>query len=103
VAKYLLIESRDPFENAVVPAVRPREESREGRQRGHVVPCRTASFRRARRKFAATAAAKGGVEIRGRIPLRERGIAGKLAEGVRSSPLDTVVDRLLAGCKALWH
>ena len=35
--------------------------------------------------------------------LRERGIAGGLTEGVASAPLDTVVDQLADGAKALWH
>ena len=35
--------------------------------------------------------------------LRERGIEGKLTEGVTPAPLDTVVDQLAAGRKTLWH
>ena len=107
MAKYLLIESRDPFENAVVPrqydlAVRLVKEGNDVTlylvQNG-VLPARPGAH-----SPLLTAAAKGGVEILAdEFSLRERGIAGKLAEGVRASPLETVIDRLGAGCKALWH
>jgi hypothetical protein len=36
--------------------------------------------------------------------LQERGIsANRLLPGVKAAPLETVVDRLAGGCKALWH
>lgn len=36
--------------------------------------------------------------------LRERGIGGdQLNTGIAPAPLESVVDRLAAGCKTLWH
>ena len=36
--------------------------------------------------------------------LAERGIAAQqLAGGVRSTPLSIVIDRMVEGCKVLWH
>ena len=36
--------------------------------------------------------------------LRERGIpTGRLQAGIKSSPLDVVVDGLAEGCKVIWH
>ena len=36
--------------------------------------------------------------------LRERGIpAGRLQAGIKSSPLDVVIDGLAEGCKVIWH
>lgn len=54
---------------------------------------------------ALQAAAAAGVQIRAdEFSLRERGIrADRLAEHVQPQSLDTVVDALAAGCKALWH
>jgi len=107
VAKYFLIESRDPFENAVVPRQYALAVSlvKEGNEvtlflvQNGVLPARPGAH-----SALLTAAAKEGVEILAdEFSLRERGIAGKLVEGVRSSPLETVVDRLAAGCKAMWH
>ena len=107
MAKYFLIESRDPFESAVVPRQYALAASlaKEGNEvtlflvQNGVLPARPGAH-----SALLTAAAKAGVEVLAdEFSLRERGIAGKLAEGVRSSPLETVVDRLAAGCKAMWH
>ena len=36
--------------------------------------------------------------------LRERGIsAGRLQAGIKSSPLDVVIDGMAEGCKVIWH
>ena len=51
------------------------------------------------------AAVSAGVTVlAGDFALRERGIApGRVREGVSPSPLDTVVDHLAAGDKAIWN
>lgn len=105
--KYLLIESRDPFEvrdvlylyelaatlakdgevtlllvqNGVLPA-RPSHESRR-----------------------LTELANAGVLVLAEeFSLRERGIrADALAPGVEPAPLDVVVEQLAEGRKVLWH
>ena len=51
-----------------------------------------------------TATAQAGVTVLAdEFSLKERGIGGGLTEGVASAPLDTVVDQLADGAKALWH
>jgi hypothetical protein len=49
--------------------------------------------------------AKEGVEVLADdFSLRERGIvAGRLASGVKSAPIDVVVDQLADGRKTIWH
>ncbi len=108
MAKYLLIESRDPFENNIVArqydlAVNLVKEGNDVTlflvQNG-VLPARPGD-----RSALLTNAAKAGVEVLADdFSLRERGIsAGKLAEGVRSAPLSVVIDQLAEGRKAIWH
>ena len=108
MAKYLLIESRDPFENTIVArqydlAVNLVKEGNEVTlflvQNG-VLPARPGKY-----SPLLTNTAHAGVEVLAdEFSLRERGIAaGKLAEGVRSAPLSIVIDQLAEGRKALWH
>ena len=108
MAKYLLIESRDPFENRIVErqydlAVNLVKEGNEVTlflvQNG-VFPARPGD-----RSALLTNAAKAGVEVLAdEFSLRERGIAAsKLAEGVRAAPLSIVIDQLAEGRKTLWH
>jgi predicted peroxiredoxin len=108
MAKYLLIESRDPFENNIVPrqydlAVNLVKEGNDVTlflvQNG-VLPAR-----RSDRSALLTNAARGGVEVLAEeFSLRERGIAvDKLAEGVHAAPLSVVIDQLAEGRKAIWH
>ena len=51
------------------------------------------------------AAAKAGVEVLADdFSLRERGINGdRLVPGIKAAPLETVIDQLAEGRKALWH
>lgn len=108
MAKYLLIESRDPFECAVVPRQYELAANlvKEGNQvtlflvQNGVLPAR-----RGTHSDLLSKASKAGVEVLAdEFSLRERGIqAEKLAEGVRAAPLDTVVDQLAEGRKAIWH
>ena len=108
MAKYLLIESRDPFENNIVArqydlAVNLVKEGNDVTlflvQNG-VLPARPSD-----RSPLLTSAANAGVEVLADdFSLRERGIAATtLAEGVRSAPLSVVIDQLAEGRKAIWH
>jgi predicted peroxiredoxin len=108
MAKYLLIESRDPFDSNVVArqydlAVNLVKEGNEVTlflvQNG-VLPARPGNC-----SALLTSTAKAGVEILADdFSLRERGIpASRLAEGVKAAPLATVIDRLADGRKAIWH
>ena len=49
--------------------------------------------------------AQAGVDVLAdEFSLRERGIAtNSLTSGVRPAPLDTVIDQLADGRKAMWH
>lgn len=48
--------------------------------------------------------ATGATVLADEFSLRERGIAAdRLASGVRVSPLDVVVDRLIDGWQVIWH
>ena len=108
MAKYLLIESRDPFDNNVVArqydlAVTLVKEGNEVTlflvQNG-VLPARRGSL-----SGLLTNTARAGVEVLADdFSLRERGIAAnRLAEGVKAVPLSVVVDQLADGRKAIWH
>ena len=106
--KYLLIESRDPFDNNGVAeqyelAANLAKEGNEVTlflvQNG-VLPARPGNL-----SSLLTKTAKAGVEILADdFSLRERGIvAVRLAEGVKAAPLSLVIDQLAEGRKAIWH
>ena len=107
MAKYLLIESRDPFEWSDVERSRSLAAglAREGNEvtlflvQNGVLPAR-----RCGRSAALAELSRGGVTVLAdEFSLRERGIdASALADGVKASPLDVVVDQLAEGSKALW-
>ena len=108
MAKYLLIESRDPFENNGVARQYDLAASlaRESNtvtlflvQNG-VLPARRGKY-----SELLSVTAKAGVEVLADdFSLRERGIAAsRLADGVRPSPLSIVIDQLAEGRKAIWH
>lgn len=106
--KYLLIESRDPFDNHAVE--RQYELAVNLVKEGHrvtlflvqngVLPARRGSL-----SGLLTRTAGAGVEVLADdFSLRERGIAkDRLAEGVKAAPLSVVIDQLAEGRKALWH
>jgi len=108
MSKYLLIESRDPFETNDVAYYYELAQSlvREGNEvtlflvQNGVLPAR-----RCAKSDPIAACAKAGVKVLADdFSLRERGIdAGRLVAGVQSAKLDAVVDQLEAGAKALWH
>ncbi len=108
MAKYLLIESRDPFDSSEVPGYYELAAAlaKQGNtvtlmlvQNG-VLPARKSAL-----SEPLSAAAKAGVEVLADdFSLRERGIRkDQLAAGVKPAPMDIVVDQLAEGRKALWH
>lgn len=108
MADYLLIESRDPFENNDVLYFYELAEIL-ARERNNVtlflVQNGVLPARRSSRSELLSRLGKSGVEIvADNFSLRERGIAAdRLIAEVRPAPLDIVIDRLAEGRKALWH
>lgn len=108
MAKYLLLESRDPFENNIVARQYDLAVNlvKEGNQvtlflvQNGVLPARPGSC-----SSLLTDTARAGVEVLADdFSLRERGIgATQLAEGVKAAPLSVVIDQLAEGRKAIWH
>ena len=108
MAKYLLIESRDPFETKDVSyyydlargLVREKHTVTLFLVQNGVLPARQGS-----KAVDLTALAQSGVRVLAdRFSLKERGIpAGRLVPGVEAAPLDVVVDQLEEGVKAMWH
>ena len=108
MTKYLLIESRDPFDSNDVANYYDLATNlvKEGNEvtlflvQNGVFPARPGA-----RSDGLTQTAQAGVQVLAdEFSLRERGIAaGRLADGVSAAPLDTVIDQLAEGRKALWH
>jgi predicted peroxiredoxin len=108
MAKYLLIESRDPFE--VNGVTRQYDLAASLVEVGNAVTLFLVQngvlpARRGKYSELLTLTAKAGVEILADdFSLRERGIpSSRLAEGVKSAPLSIVIDQLADGRKAIWH
>jgi predicted peroxiredoxin len=105
---YLLIESRDPFENNIVAHQYDLAVNllKEGNQvtvflvQNGVFPARPGN-----RSSLLTNTARAGVEVLADdFSLRERGIApSRLADGIKAAPLSIVIDYLADGRKAIWH
>ncbi len=108
MSKYLLIESRDPFEANDVSNIYDLAEglAREGNEvtlflvQNGVLPARPGT-----RSSALASVASTDVEVLADdFSLRERGIAADgLVAGVTASPIDIVIDQLAEGRKALWN
>ena len=107
MARYVFIESRDPFESRDTQFV--EETAIAVKERGHEVTVflvqngvlgARASVRRLGRLAEA-----GVTLLADDLSLRERGItAEELAYGVRESAIDALVDALVQeNTKALWH
>jgi hypothetical protein len=106
MAKYLLIESRDPFESndvgyyyelAMGLAEGGNEVTLFLAQNG-VLPARPSKH-----SAALGALARSRVTVLADdFSLQERGIT-ELAEGVAAGSIEVVVDHLAAGEKTLWH
>jgi sulfur transfer complex TusBCD TusB component (DsrH family) len=109
MGSYLLVETRDPFDSAVVGTTYDLVEDLSGHgddvtlflaQNG-VLAARKASTAGSR---IAQVASRAQV-LADDFSLRERGIdVGELADGVQAAPIDTVVDLALEdGRKVIWH
>jgi predicted peroxiredoxin len=107
MAKYLLIESRDPYEWADVSRSYGLASGlvKEGAEvtlflvQNGVLPTRPSTAARTLTRLAR----EGVAVLADEFSLRERGIdTGRLAEGVEAAPLDVVVDQLAEGRKAIW-
>ena len=107
MSKYLLIESRDPFEVSDVAyfydlagALAKDTEVTLFLVQNGVLPARQSA-----KSGRLTKLAKAGVQVLAdEFSLRERGIpANRLADGVQPAALDVVINQLAEGRKALWH
>ena len=107
MADYLLIQSRDPFECNEVTRDYELAESlaKEGNQvtlflvQNGVLPAR----KNAKGSGLQDAMTSGVEVLSDDFSLRERGIDNDdLAAGVKATSLDTVVDQLAEGRKAIW-
>ena len=108
MAKYLLIETRDPFESGDVGFYHDlaRGLAGEGNQVTlYLVQNGVLSARPGARATGLDELVRAGVEVLADdFSLRERGIsAGRLQAGIKPSPLDVVIDGLAEGCKVIWH
>jgi predicted peroxiredoxin len=108
MTKYLLIESRDPFDSNDVAGFYELASGlvQEGDQvtvflvQNGVLPAR-----RSTKSKPLSDLAQNGVEVLADdFSLRERGIEpARLVDGVKPSALDTVIDHLADGSKVIWH
>jgi predicted peroxiredoxin len=108
VRGYLLIESRDPLESADADSYYGLAATLAAQGQPvtlFLVQNGVFPARRSATTPALEAVVRAGVEVLADdFSLRERGIAGnRLPPGVAAAPIDTIVDRLLEGRKALWH
>ena len=106
--KYLLIESRDPFDSndtgfcsdlARQLAAAKNEVTVFLVQNG-VLPARAGA-----KAGGLTQLTGAGISVLAdSFSLKERGIdAARLANGVKAAPLDTVLDALAEGAQVIWH
>jgi intracellular sulfur oxidation DsrE/DsrF family protein len=108
MAKYLLIETKDPFASAEAAQGCDLAAglAKEGNDvtlflvQNGVLSARGSAASEALSKLAQT-----GVNVLAdEFSLRERGIAKDgLAPGVKPAPLDVVIGQLAEGRKAIWH
>ncbi|MEW6268631.1 MAG: DsrE family protein [Thermodesulfobacteriota bacterium] len=105
--KYLLIESRDPFESRDVQHCYDLAAAlaRDGEVTLLLVQNGVLPARRSCASPRLTELANAGVLVLAEdFSLRERGIrADRLAPGVEPAALDVVVEHMAEGCKVLWH
>jgi predicted peroxiredoxin len=108
MAKYLLIESRDPFSTNDVTyfydlaagLAKQGDDVTLFLVQNGVLPTRRGVVPEGLR----TAAGAGVQILADEFSLRERGIGSdRLAAEIKPAPLDTVVDQLEEGRKAVWH
>ena len=108
MAKYLLIESRDPFECNDV--THNYELAKNLKEQGNevtlfLVQNGVLPARRSTQSKSLAEVAKAGVELLADdFSLKERGIyKDRIVDGVKAAPLDTVIDQLVEGRKVIWH
>lgn len=108
MSKYMLIESRDPFDSNDVGF--SYELAANLAQAGHEVTLLLVQngvlpARRGAQAKGLHAVMQAGVKVLADdFSLSERGIdVSRLAEGIAPSPLDIAIDHLAAGHKTLWH
>lgn len=108
MSKYMLIESRDPFDSNDVAF--SCELAAGLAQAGHEVTLLLVQngvipARRGVKADGLAVVMKAGVKVLAdEFSLAERGIsASRLAEGIAATPLDVVIDHMAAGHKTLWH
>lgn len=108
MAKYLLVESRDPFDWT---AVEQQYELASGlAKEGNAVTFFLVQngvlpARRGPKSEFLTRMVKAGVEVLADdFSLRERGIPpDRLVTGIKSAPIDIVIDQLAEGRKTIFH
>ena len=107
MAKYLLVESRDPFEAKGAPEYYElaAQLAKEGEVTLFLIQNGVFPARRCRESQRLMDLAKVGVRVLAEeFSLRERGIRDdQLAKGIEPAGLDVIIDQLAEGRKALWH
>jgi sulfur relay (sulfurtransferase) complex TusBCD TusD component (DsrE family) len=107
--KYLLFESRDPFESKdtayfydlAAQLVKDGQSVTLFLVQNGVLPARKTSAGCAALK---TLTGAGVVVLADEFALRERGIReDQLTPGIKAAPLEIAVDQIALGAKALWH
>lgn len=107
MAKVLLIESRDPFEHAQTAhgtelakgLLEQKDQVTLLLVQNGVLPARSCPASAPLSELARL----GARVLADDLSLRERGIdAARLADGVRATSIDEVVDLLAAGAKVVW-
>ena len=105
--RYLLIESRDPFEvnDVVYYYDLAAALAKQGEVTLFLVQNGVLPARRSHESWRLSELAKAGVRVLAdEFSLRERGIeAARLAPGVKPAALEVVIDQLAEGRKAIWH
>ncbi len=107
MARYLLISSRDPFESNDTSAYYELAAglAREGNEVAVFLVQNGVLTARHGADAALETLTAANIPIRAdSFSLQERGIPGDgLAPGVRSAPLDLVIDEMAGGVKVIWH
>jgi len=108
MAKYLLIESRDPWESNDCGSW--QELAGNLVKEGHTVTFfllqnGVLPARKSAGSAGLSALASAGVEVLADdFSLRERGIGpDRLAPGIKPAPIDIVIDHMVEGRKVVWH
>jgi predicted peroxiredoxin len=108
MTKYLLIESRDPFDTNLVGDF--TDLAKDLKSQGHEVTLYLLQngvlpARKGPRSQMLADLVKAGINVLADdFSLAERGIDGKrLVDGVKTSNVDLIVDEMAGGAKTIWH